>query len=118
MRNIENFSDIITYDFSNDLFEQLYELSDVQWHEYNKICDDVNDKLSIWILKNLGNILQSIDNVEKLSFIIGALGLSSVYDFIYNNIEILVLSNDVKVELLEMLSEFKDDIDDCYSGIK
>lgn len=118
MKNIETFSDIITYDFSNNLFERLYELSDMQWHEYTRISDDVNDKLSIWILKNLGSILQSIDRTEKLSFIVGSLGLSDVYDFISNNIEILVLSNEVKMELLGMLSEFKDDINDCYSGIK
>lgn len=112
-----NFYDIISHDFSNDLFEKLYELSDRQWHEYNVISHKINDEISIWILKNFINITKSIDNTEKLSFIIGALGLSNVYDFIFNNIEILILSNDVKLELLAMLSEFKDNINDCYSGL-
>lgn len=117
MKYIEDFFNIINHDFSDSLFEQLYEFSDMQWHEYTKITPDLNDKLSIWILKNLGSIIQSVDKTEKLSFIIGALGLVSIYDFISNNIEILILNDDVKRELLEMIIEFKNNIADCYSGI-
>ena len=93
--------------------EALFQLADRQWHTYQILTGRHREILVAW-LKQVWDV-NDLDLIEKLIFVIGALGLQECEYLLRDSLK-LALREEVRTEIAGALEEFGDHLGDPYFG--
>jgi len=92
----------------------LHELSDRQWHTYERLSPELRKRVAQWIVKHWTP--DSINFITSAAFIAGSLGLPEVLSQL--EASLAASPDNVKDQIRSAIRELKPSIDDPFSGIR
>ena len=96
------------------VFEALWHLADRQYHTYKRLCPELRNQIEQWISAHWR---PTPENVDYIGMIAGGIGLPGVIQGLESSLS-EEMSNDLRIELEEVLGSIREHIDDPYWDLR